>query len=386
MRMIASLLLFFGLALASFYHFPSGQPQPTDFVLLMFATVAAFLMLASDEPIHYEAFVISWALMVVWVCIVSLSWALIMQTDTFFLQIKFFLFNLIIGLAFLYFLSTGSESTLAVVRNALSLAVLFAASQTLLQLALGGVRPTGSFNNPNQLAYFSLCALVVLLLLEDFRPKLRPLPLLAMAGCLVGIIGASSLAAMGGLVLVGIGWGIANASRLRHFARFLFLVPVLVLAVAVVDNHSGGQIQQNVQTRLERAPVKINSIYEERKFDRVVNFPQYALLGAGEGELRRFVPYHRNEIHSSFITMLFAYGLPGFGLFLLVIFMALRRAPLYAWAGIAGPLLYSVTHNGLRSTLFWMMLALCWHVYRNRQEDFLTRWPAKGHVPESVMR
>lgn len=369
MNLVAAVLLFLGLSLSSFYHFPSGMPQPADFLLLGFAGVMTIMALG-DEHLELSPFALFWSLLVFWVLMVSLGWALILESSRFFIYPAFFFFNFMVGMALLRFLRVYGERAKGLIQNAVSIALVVAASQVLVQLALGNIRTTGSFNNPNQLAYFSLCGIVVLMLLDDFRPRLRPLVLAGLAAGVVSILSASSLAAMGGSMLVVVGWVMANTKLVRHFARVLLVVPLLLVVVLLVNLHSEGQIADNLQARMDRAPKKVEGMYEERSFDRLFQFPEYAILGAGEGERRRFVPYHRHEIHSSYINMLFAYGVPGLGLFVLVIFTALRWAPLHVWAGVSGPLFYSITHNGLRSTLFWLVLVLCWYLYRQGQASF----------------
>ncbi|MGY6565868.1 MAG: O-antigen ligase family protein [Halomonadaceae bacterium] len=382
MHLLAAILLFLGLSLASLYVFPSGQPQPADFLLLGFAVLMSLLAL-TDRGRVLSSFVICWALMVLWVLLVSLGWALVMERTSFFIYPAFFFFNFLVGMALLRFLGVSGETGCSLIRNAISIALLIAASQVLLQLGAGANRTTGSFNNPNQLAYFSLCGIVILMLLDDFRPPLRPLMLAGLVAAVVSILAASSLGAMGGAVLVGLGWVVANLDRLRRFARLLLVAPLILVVVVMVNLSSDGQVQSNLQSRMDRAPDKVENAYEERKYDRLANFPEYAILGAAEGERRRFYPYHSSEIHSSYGNMLFAYGIPGFGLFLTVIFLALHRAPLYVWMGVAGPLIYSITHNGLRSTLFWMMLAICWHLYRQGWRGYRTPAVAPPIVPES---
>ncbi|RDB44268.1 hypothetical protein DU490_03165 [Halomonas sp. DQ26W] len=370
MNLIAAVLLFLGLSLASFYVFPSGQPQPADFVLLGFAIIMSIMALG-DEHLELSPFVVSWGLMVLWVLFVSLAWTLVMETTGFLIYPAFFFFNFLVGMATLRFLRVYGSYARSLIRIAVSIALLVTATEVMVQLALGFNRATGSFNNPNQMAYFSLCGIVVLMMLDDYRLQLRPLVLSGLAAGMVGILSASSLAAMGGGALVVVGWAMANATRIKHFARLVVAVPLFLIVVIVINLRADGQIFNNLQKRMDRAPDKVEGVYEQRKFDRLEHFPEYAILGAGEGERQRFVPYHRAEIHSSFINMLFAYGIPGFGLFLLVIFTALRRAPAYVWVGMAGPLFYSMTHNGLRSTLFWLVLVLCWHLYRwGRQPVF----------------
>ncbi|MCE9662760.1 hypothetical protein LY622_04840 [Halomonas sp. M5N1S17] len=382
MNLIAAVLLFLGLSLASFYIFPSGQPQPADFLLLGFAIIMSIMALG-DEHLELSPFVVSWGMMVLWVLFVCLGWTLVMETTAFLMYPAFFFFNFLVGMATLRFLRIFGSYARVLIRTAVSIALLVTAGYVMVQLAMGVNRTTGSFNNPNQLAYFSLCGVVVLMMLDDFRPQLKPLVLSGLAAGMVGILAASSLAAMGGGVLVVAGWAMANATRIKHFARLLVAVPLLLVVVIVINLRADGQVMHNLQSRMDRAPTKVESMYEERKFDRLVHFPEYAILGAGEGERQRFVPYHRNEIHSSYINMLFAYGIPGLGLFLVVIFTALRRAPAYVWVGLAGPLFYSVTHNGLRSTLFWLVLVLCWHLYRWGRQSVHHPLPAAqdGLVP-----
>ncbi|MGP5191745.1 hypothetical protein [Vreelandella alkaliphila] len=363
MNLIGALLLFLGLSLSSLYLFPSGGPQLTDVVLIGFVGVMLVMSLG-DKQLKVSPFAICWGMMVLWVLMVCLSWTLVLGTTSFFRPVQFFLFNFLVGMALLRFLSVYGERATGIIRNGVAIALLIAGTQVLLQLAMGVNRTTGSFNNPNQLAYFSLCGVVVLLMLDDFHPRMRLLGLAGLASGVLGVLAASSLAAMGGGVLVLIGWAMANARQIKHFARLLLLLPLLLLGVLFANISSDGQVLRNIEARMDRAPSKIDSVYEEREFDRLTNFPEYAILGAGEAERQRFAPYDGLEIHSSFVNMLFAYGLPGLGLFLLTIVIALRRAPLYVWAGVAGPLIYSTTHNGLRATLFWLVLVLCWHLYR----------------------
>lgn len=363
MNLIGALLLFLGLSLSSLYLFPSGGPQLTDVVLIGFVGVMLVMSLG-DKHLKVSPFAICWGMMVLWVLMVCLSWTLVLGTTSFFRPVQFFLFNFLVGMALLRFLSVYGERATGIIRNGVAIALLIAGTQVLLQLAMGVNRTTGSFNNPNQLAYFSLCGVVVLLMLDDFHPRMRLLGLAGLASGVLGVLAASSLAAMGGGVLVLIGWAMANARQIKHFARLLLLLPLLLLGVLFANISSDGQVLRNIEARMDRAPSKIDSVYEEREFDRLTNFPEYAILGAGEAERQRFAPYDGLEIHSSFVNMLFAYGLPGLGLFLLTIVIALRRAPLYVWAGVAGPLIYSTTHNGLRATLFWLVLVLCWHLYR----------------------
>lgn len=381
MNLLGGVFLFLGLSLSSFYLFPSGMPQPTDFVLLPFMAAMLLMALRDDQGLLHHRFVMTWLGLVTWVTLVSLGWLVAYQDPGFLRYQLFFLYNFLLGFSLLRFLFAVPQA-LPLVRLAIAVAVLVAFSAVALDLALGRVRATGTFNNPNQLAYFSLCSLVIVLASYGFRPPLRPLPILVAVAAVGNILSASSLGAMSGLALVVLSWLAANVLQPRHLLRVLMLAPLLVAALLTLDASTDGQVQRNLTARFERAPDKVDGVYEDRKYQRMVEFPAYNLLGAGEGNTERFRPYHGNEIHSSFGTMLFSYGVPGLALFLSTLVTVVWRAPPHVWLALSGPLLYSVTHNGLRTTLFWLMLVVLWHSHRLwREREALAR-PA----PKATLR
>lgn len=378
MNRLGGVFLFLGLSLSSFYLFPSGLPQPADFVLLPFIVIMLLGSLRDDQGLMQHPLVLAWLAMVAWVTLVSLGWIVVDQDAGFLRFPLFFLFNFLVGAGLLRFLTAVPEG-LRWVRLAVMIALLVAFGGVVLDLGLGRVRATGTFNNPNQLAYFSLCALVILLASHGFRPPLRPLPVAAVVAAIGNILAASSLAAMAGLCLVMLSWAMVNLGQLRHLLRLVLLVPLLFVLLVGFDAWTGGRVEHNLTQRFERAPDKVEGIYAHRKYQRMVEFPAYNLLGAGEGNSERFRPYHGNEIHSSFGTMLFSYGVPGLALFLTVLLAVVWRAPPHVWLALSGPLLYSVTHNGLRTTIFWLMLVVLWHSHRLwREREALARQARKA--------
>ncbi|WP_043531846.1 O-antigen ligase family protein [Litchfieldella xinjiangensis] len=368
MNYIASVFMFLGLSLGSLYVFPSGNPQPGDFVLLLFVAFSLVMALRDDEGYLDHGFVVVWGMLVFWVSLVCVAWMLVHQSDSFFRYAQFFIYNLLVGVSLIRLLQLH-PGRIAWVEKGIIVAILICFAKVVFDLGTGSVRAVGTFNNPNQLAYFSLCSLVILLTIHDFKLPARPLLLVAIGAAVVSIFSASSLAAMSGMALLFVSWGLANASKVKHALKFLLILPVLVAGLIVFDIQTDGKVRDNVMTRLDRAPSKLENMYEERKYERIVEFYHLNILGAGEGSRERFYPYDGGEIHSSFGNMLFSYGIPGLSLFLAVIFLAVRRAPLYGWVALSGPLLYAVSHNGFRTSIFWIMLVVLWHVYQVRQES-----------------
>lgn len=361
MRLLILMVVGAAFLLSSVYIFPSGNPQPADF---LFAATAVFVTLRAGilkQKISVSGFPIAWAALVLWVVVVCMGWAIYHASADFLWHALFWIFNLLVGVVVIYLLSEGPRVE-RWVSNAISLGLVVSGVGVVLDLG-SSVRVTGFFNNPNQLAYYSICAMGALLVLYRCRVPVRFLPLAAFGSGALGVLGAASLAAMGGLVLLMLGYAVANVGSLRRGVGFSVVAAIAVAGVVVFDGFSGGGISGNLEARMDRMDAKTGDWFEERKYDRVMAFPEYWILGAGEAHRERFYPYHVGEIHSSLGNLLFAYGLPGLLLFLLLLWTIVRRAPLAVWMVLAAPLVYSLTHMGLRTTMFWVLLAVIWWVY-----------------------
>jgi hypothetical protein len=95
-----------------------------------------------------------------------------------------------------------------------------------------------------------------------------------------------------------------------------------------------------------------------RNIARILHYPRYTLLGAGEGDLGRFPADRPFEIHSAFGTVLFSYGIPGVTLFvaaLLDLWRSLRPALRWHLVALLG---YSFSHDGLRFSFAWIVVGL----------------------------
>jgi hypothetical protein len=99
---------------------------------------------------------------------------------------------------------------------------------------------------------------------------------------------------------------------------------------------------------------------EERGYDRIWTYREYILTGAGEGDVNRFrdTPNGPGEVHSSFPTVLFSYGIVGMILFGTFAWRVLKGATPRAWLMLLPTLAYSSAHNGLRFTMLWVLLAI----------------------------
>jgi hypothetical protein len=103
-----------------------------------------------------------------------------------------------------------------------------------------------------------------------------------------------------------------------------------------------------------------------------IDYPEYILWGAGHGEHERFNGtagdgHAGTEVHSSFIGLLFYYGIFGASLFIVFIFFAIRKVPVPALLILLITFVFGLTTYSLRTPIFWVMLAfITSYGYRKR--------------------
>lgn len=372
---IAKFLVVWMMAASPVYLFESGNPQPSDFVaviFVVFVVTGGMAVRGWRYPVYGMPL---WHLLLVfWVTLVNISWAIILSSEALLRPSFFFLYNFMVASSIILCLRHVRKF-----QEWLTFAIMagLIVSGTGALYSLGAhIRPTGFFNNPNQLGYYSLLGLCALIVATDFRVKATPIFLLAIMGGVIGIVAAGSLGAWGGLGLLASAFFFNLVkSKGRGVMIACFLVVATGLVVEGANLYSDGAIAETIEARINRADHKFESLYQERKYNRIAYNLEYTFLGAGEGEYeKRFYPYVSTEIHSSIGTLIFAYGGIGLLLFFAIVLSALWRAPLPVWIVVSAPMAYSVSHMGLRTTLLWVLLAIVWFKYReSRQVQLLSK-------------
>ena len=332
------------LVLGIFYVFPPGGPQPADLFMAVIVMSALFGGLLRIEKIEV------WLLLfVAYAFVVSSAWAVILTNPSLYLSAIFFLYNALVYLIFQKYFSRyalGDYSLLLFIMTALFLEVSY-----MLLFETISIRATGTFTNPNQMSYFGLCFTSLGLMVANHEKRVLAGVVILLMGWVVVLFGLSK-AAMIAMAYQTIVFGLLLKKR-----RGLFLALVAIAAFGVYFY---------VEDQIISALARIEMIGEDsddslagRGYDRIINDFQYVILGAGDGEYRRHDSVWRGEIHSSLATIFFCYGIPGSFLFFGFLFSVFRRNRSGFVIYIAPLLLYSVTHNGLRFTPFWICLAAC---------------------------
>ena len=249
-----------------------------------------------------------------------------------------------------------------------------------LFLNLGGARRLGFFNNPNQLGYYALIMLTFLLF---YFQKTSLFVKIAIGGMAIWsiIASASKAAFIGAVILIFLYTLFGKGHEGRTTNKLILQMAVLaVFAVLLyVLFFSDNQIVLSNRTLffLRRRMLALSTENDSalstgRGYDRIFEMNGNFLWGMGEGGYDRFTSLNGNEAHSTYVTLLVSYGLFGFlGYIFLFAKMSFKRKVLKDnMILLSGVLIYSVSHNGLRNSLLWLLLALMYTQY-NRQETGL---------------
>ncbi len=348
-----------------FYFFPAGSIQPSD---LFIAIAVAFYLLSrgldlfDDSKGVYHKFLRFCIYLTIVNFVVSI--ALLGQPNKglpWYIMSAFYYFNLVVmvfalglykqyGRAFLY--TTIYSCVLA--------AVLQIGLSTVFSTGGEGVRGSLFFTNPNQLGYYSLCGLAIVLVSETMLkiPKLIIYASFFLFTYLAAI--SVSKAALGAMIILFGVYLIANG--VISMRNIFALVVVGGLGYfAFINTEFGQTFQANLEKREQNEADRPDQIteWEYRGYDRISNHPYYLVFGAGEGAYNRFDTFiEGHEMHSSIGTIIFCYGIPGTIMFAMFVLALFKRLPWYYVIYSLPLFAYGLTHMGLRFTIFWVALIM----------------------------
>ena len=236
----------------------------------------------------------------------------------------------------------------------------------------GAVRYQGTFNDPNQLAFF-LFMMVLLLYLYRCRFGdrsflifyLLAFPVLAASkstGILLGFLVFTLLAGAHALYLEGCRrkvpskvWIVGICGGFLLLGVFLWWIwPAADFDVKIVDYNMLTRIQEKIW---KVAHGGLLGLFLDRGMEKLVLYPQYLLYGAGEGGFDRFTLTSQiNEIHCCLFSVLFCYGIIPTVFLLIWLVRNLRYMNAAMMCAVAGILAESFFLVNYRQPMFWMIL------------------------------
>ncbi len=348
-----------------FYFFSAGSAQPSDIFIAL--VIAAYFMtqglnLYSDNREVFNRFL----RFCIYLAIINFGVYIALLGGRnkglpWFIISSFYVYNLLVmGLALSLYKQYGKAFLKTTIYACILAAILQITLSFVLQTGGEGARGSLFFTNPNQLGYYSLCGLAIVLSLESMLkiPKLITYSSFFLFGYLALV--SVSKAALGALIILFGVYLIAN--RVISLNNIFAIIIIGGLGYfAMMNTEFGQNFQRNLEVRELNEADRADNIteWEYRGYDRISNHPYYLVIGAGEGGYNRFDTFiEDHEMHSSIGTIIFCYGIPGTILFLLFIISLLRKLPWYYLIYALPLFAYGLTHMGLRFTIFWVALMM----------------------------
>jgi len=361
-----------------FYIFQSGTPQPADMIIALGGVVFLFskefrLVLNNSIVKYLYRFVL---LVIVINIIYYFYFSSIGINNNMFIPPIFYLFNFIFYLIFFFVLGDNDNDNDNDNNNNINLISIVIILSLLIQVILAVLNINGGivdnthrraiifFNNPNQLGYFALLMLTLFTILPSkLRQNIFAI-LFTVTLTAILIFYSGSRAAMIGVIFLGIIllFQIGKKYVLSFFGIILiglFFFPLLIQTTFIQERIN------LLETRNNRFTFTNISEAQIRGYDRLWLHPEYLFFGAGEGEFDRFDSYHNLEIHSGFGTVIFSYGILGFIIFIYFLYKTIEFNKAYNFILLMPILIYNISHQGLRTSLFWGLLAAIYIISLN---------------------
>jgi hypothetical protein len=347
------------LILKPFYYFQSGFPQLADMAIILLVLISLFSLKMETFFRHSS---IGWCVaFIYYAAVVNVVWAILLGGQSEIAkQSLFYVYNLAVMIALVQVAyRIGRTSFMQVIFYSVACSVMIQALLIPFSETIGG-RSNLMFNNPNQLGYFGLLSLAILIVSVRFI-TIRPsfLFLSMTAASLLVVVSLSKAAIISALLMLVIFMVMKRENTAFDKSKLYMIIMVGMLLSLFLLNGSALEQNQLVQDALHR----IDSIGQSnddslagRGYDRIANHPFYIFLGAGEGIPERFDA--NIEVHSTLGNILFSYGIVGLAFFGGFIFQAIRKLKFVQYYPLLAVLIYGLAHNGIRHTYLWLLIAL----------------------------
>lgn len=242
----------------------------------------------------------------------------------------------------------------------------------------GATRYMGTFTDPNQFGFYIFIVLLFAYLTKHEKVDTYLFPITSVMGIFI-IIQSKSLAAFLGLAVL-------YTLALLRFISEKFRVNKVILCVMLILSTTGVvyyfiptsdfRIEDVEYTTVNRIRYKIyNIIYadgikdilRERAAEKIINYPEYFIYGAGEGNYERYYPEPVNEIHSSFINLFFSYGLIPFAILMGWFKKRLKGLNAVSLVCFITILMESMFLVNYRQALFWVLWITLFYLNEPKQ-------------------
>lgn len=351
-------LVLFSFFLSQFYFWSSGIPQFSHIFIM-----GAILLFNKSSSINIE-YSNTILLFVVYAICVNFAWYLIILDSSYMMSIIYWVFNLLFFLLMMNLnqvqINFFHEKLLFLIPFSYVIEIIIWASN------LGrhdfDPRYNGLFNDPNQMAFWVLSTCAIYLYISGSNSKKIIVYSLALFLILLTMSRSASI----GFLMLTLGFIFSQKGDLNK-RIFVFFGTLVFFGVLSYFLYNMG-VFDNVVLRFIEGLNQRDSQVEGRGLFSFFDYPQYLIFGAGQGAYWLYNPTG-NEIHSTWLGILFYYGIVGIFLFLIFLYQIFRKLSLSNKMILLGPMLYGFTTYSARTLIFWFLLAAFLLFSNNKKEE-----------------
>lgn len=361
-------LLYLGISFFPVYIFGSGSIQIAHFLLLLFSVIVLI-----RNNIQFDKYFFTFLIFVIYCFLVNIFY-LHKDFSTFnyiehfvgvedkpnikyLKQLLFLTYNFILTISLLSFLNNQKKFKPILYGSATAvLLILFLYIFNFFQKGIP-YRFTGFFNNPNQLGYFSICSFSLIYLL--YRSSYIKYCYMIFFTIILIFLSISSMSKAAYISLIVCAFFAIKPVNYKYsqIIQMIIILSLVLLILVFFPQVS----ESELVTRTIDIFSESDSSLSHRGYTVIFESnPLQIIFGMG---VKNVFKFHTYEIHSTFWMILTSFGLIGFLIFLiLIIFWVLDIKNSYGLRGVicvcVPSLLYGLTHNGVRFTMFWIMFAV----------------------------
>lgn len=338
------LLSFF---LSQFYFWSSGIPQFSHIFIIF-----SMLFFYKNLTIYIENIEKIIMLFVMYVICVNFIWYLIVLDFSYISATGYWVFNLL----FFILMTNLNQSQIDYFYEKLLFVIPLSYIVEIIIWVTGlgryyfEPRYNGLFNDPNQMAFWVLSSCAIYLYISKSNFKKSIVYFLALFLILLTMSRSASI----GFLMLTIGFLFSQKGDLNR-RIFLFFGTLVFFGALSYFLYTQGVFDEVISRFLLGAQQKDDQI-EGRGLFHFIEYPQYLIFGAGQGGYWQY-SVTNEEIHSTWLGVLFYYGVIGLSLFLLFLYQIFIKLSLPNKLILLGPMLYGFTTYNARTIIFWFLLA-----------------------------
>ena len=345
------------------YIFNSGSIQPSHFFLLIFSIVTLL-----NFKIYINKYFVTFTIFLIYCALVNIFYSyseLVVSRNVIeFKYLKEFLFlsyNFIITISLLTFFNYQKEFNKIKYCIFTAIVIIFFSICYEIYFSQLEFRFTSYFNNPNQLGYFSVCVFsIIYLFYRNNYISYYLLIILLFLIVLFSMLTLSKASYVSLLLCIFFSikpFNFKYSKIIELIFLFLIILIFIIFYLQITELHIFKRTLNMFTESDSSLEVRGYKVFFEGNSIQ-------ALFGMG---VKNIFDIQKFEIHSTFFMVLTSYGIIGFCIFLtLMIIWILDINKTYGLRGlicVCGPsLLYGLTHNGIRFSMFWIMFAVSIHL------------------------